>query len=118
VAVRQPLFPVTIALFICMFLNWMVVLAMADLSYAQPITALGYVTVAITAHVVFDEPVAMRQIVGIALILAGVVFISRTPHRTALLGEHAEPHARARGNGLPQSAIHNPQSAIPGEVRP
>src|SRR6476619_5269484 len=40
-----PLFHVTLLLFLLQFVNWMVVLAHADLSYAQPITALSYVTV-------------------------------------------------------------------------
>jgi len=79
---RQPLFFVTIALFICMFFNWMAVLSKADLSYAKPITALSCVTVSITAALWFNEELPLHRMAGIVMILCGVWFISSTRHRT------------------------------------
>jgi drug/metabolite transporter (DMT)-like permease len=79
---RQPLFWVTIALFICMFFNWMAILSKADLSYAKPITALSCVTVSITAALWFNEELPLHRIAGIVMILCGVWFISSTRHRT------------------------------------
>ena len=79
---RQPLFLVTVALFICMFFNWMAVLSKADLSYAKPITALSCVSVSVVAAICFNEELPLHRIAGIVMILCGVWFISSTRHRT------------------------------------
>ena len=81
---RQPLFHVTALLFILMFFNWMIVLSNADLSYAQPITALSYVTVSVGAVVWFGEDISPQCMIGIMMILFGVGFISSTSHRTVI----------------------------------
>ncbi len=78
----MPLLYVTIVLLVLQFLNWMVVLAHADLSYAQPITALSYVTVNAASAVLFQEPLSALRFVGLTMILLGVWFISRTHHHT------------------------------------
>ena len=77
-----PLFHFTLLLFLCQFVNWMVVLAHADLSYAQPITALSYVTVNVASMFLFHERISLLRLAGLGLILLGVWFISRTSHRT------------------------------------
>jgi drug/metabolite transporter (DMT)-like permease len=78
----QPLFFLTVALFILMFFNWMTVLSKADLSYAKPITALSCVTVSVVAAIWFQEELPAHRIAGILMILCGVWFISSTRHRT------------------------------------
>ena len=64
------------------FVNWMRVLARADLSFAQPITALGYISVLAASRLFLHERISPARALGVALILLGVYFISRTPHRT------------------------------------
>ncbi len=87
-----PLFYVTLLLFLFQFFNWMVVLANADLSYAQPITALSYVTVNAASTFLFHEHLSFLRFAGLALILLGVWFISRTSHRTTeAFSAHREP---------------------------
>jgi len=88
----EPLFQVALLLFVLQFFNWMIVLAHADLSYAQPITALSYVTVSGASTALFHERLSLLRLVGLAMILLGVWFISRTSHRTtgAVLGQSAE----------------------------
>ena len=83
---RQPLFHIAVLLFIPMFFNWMMVLSNTDLSYAQPITALNYVTVSVGGVVLFGEYIPPHSMIGIMMILLGVWFISRTSHRTVILG--------------------------------
>lgn len=78
----EPLFHVALLLFVLQFFNWMVVLAHADLSYAQPITALSYVTVTGASTALFHERLSALRLTGLAMILLGVWFISRTSHRT------------------------------------
>jgi drug/metabolite transporter (DMT)-like permease len=78
----EPLFIGVIVIMSLQFFNWMAVLNRADLSYAQPVTALSYVTVGVLSAVFLNEPVDGVQILGIACVLAGVWFISRTDHVT------------------------------------
>ena len=80
---HEPLFHVALLVFILQFFNWMIVLAHADLSYAQPITALSYVTVSVASMVLFHEHLSPLRVFGLAMILIGVWVISRTNLRTA-----------------------------------
>jgi drug/metabolite transporter (DMT)-like permease len=82
-ALTSPFFYAALLAFGAQFVNWMRVLAHADLSYAQPLTALGYVAVLLASAVLLHERISAGRILGVALILAGVYFISRTPHRTS-----------------------------------
>ena len=81
-----PLFWLTMVLFISQFVNWMTVLEKADLSYAQPITALSYITVAILSSAFLRESITVSKIAGIALILLGVAFVAQTEHQTVSEG--------------------------------
>jgi drug/metabolite transporter (DMT)-like permease len=76
----NPLFIGVIALMTLQFFNWLMVLAQADLSYAQPVVALSYATVPILSVLVLGEAVDAVQIAGVALVIAGVWFISQTKH--------------------------------------
>ncbi len=60
--------------------NWLDVLERADLSYAQPITSLSLITVLAFSVAFLGERLDLLKVTGIALILAGVWFISRGPH--------------------------------------
>jgi drug/metabolite transporter (DMT)-like permease len=62
--------------------NWLRVLARADLSFAQPFTALSYVTVLAISARSLQEHISASRAIGVALILLGVYFISRTPFLT------------------------------------
>src|SRR5215472_6611893 len=79
---HNPLFIFVIFLMACQFFNWLTVLGNADLSYAQPVTSLSYVTVFCLSVLYLKEATDLIQIAGILLVLAGVWFISRTDHVT------------------------------------
>ena len=82
-ALSSPLFYAAMLAFGAQLFNWMRVLARADLSFAQPFTALSYISVlAISCHSL-HESLSASKMAGVALILVGVFFISRTPFRTA-----------------------------------
>ena len=76
----NPLFIGVIAIMTLQFFNWLMVLAQADLSYAQPIVALSYATVPVLSVLVLGEAVDFIQIAGVALVIVGVWFISQTKH--------------------------------------
>lgn len=78
----QPIFYAVIAMFIAQFIIWMKVLAKADLSFAQPITALSFISVCALSSVFLQEHVGPTRLVGIGLILLGTWFISQTSHDT------------------------------------
>ncbi len=82
----SPWFALAMAALAAQFVNWVRVLARADLSFAQPFTALAYVTVLAASGLALGEPLPPARIVGIALILVGVFCISRTPVRTLPAG--------------------------------
>src|SRR5574337_1532824 len=78
----HPLLYVMLGMYAMQFVNWMIVLSKADLSFAQPITACSYVlTAAGSAYFLADRVTPLRM-AGIALILIGVWLISGTTHHT------------------------------------
>ncbi len=73
----QPLFLLVIAVFLAQLINWLKVLDQADLSFAQPITSLSYVSVAGLSTLLYGEPIGPVKALGIACILGGVWVISQ-----------------------------------------
>ena len=74
---RQPLFIVLAAIFLFQLFNWMKVLEHADLSFAQPITSLSYVTVCVLSAILFGEHIGLAKITGVLCVLGGVWLISQ-----------------------------------------
>jgi drug/metabolite transporter (DMT)-like permease len=82
VVLSSPFFYAAMLVFGAQLWNWLRVLARADLSFAQPFTALSYITVLVYSSRWLHEHVSPVRGVGVSLILAGVFFISRTPFHT------------------------------------
>jgi multidrug transporter EmrE-like cation transporter len=57
---------------------WLLVLSRVEVSYAYPMLSIGYIVNAIAAYYLFHENLSMMRILGIALTVLGVYFISRT----------------------------------------
>ncbi|CAN5837096.1 hypothetical protein BH11PSE8_BH11PSE8_14310 [soil metagenome] len=83
---RQPWFLLVAGLFIAQLLNWLKVLERADLSFAQPITSLSYVSVCLLSAWFFGECISVAKIAGVGCILAGVWLISRGEARASPSG--------------------------------
>lgn len=67
--------------FVCFGLSslfWLVVLSRLPLSLVYPMVSVGYVIVALVSMYLFREPVSLVRWIGIAVIVAGVVLISRS----------------------------------------
>jgi len=86
---HNPLFIFVIFLMACQYFNWLMVLGNADLSYAQPVTSLSYVSVFFFSVLYLKEAADVIQITGIIFVLAGVWFISQTDHVTQSKGRRA-----------------------------
>ncbi|MDE2058128.1 MAG: EamA family transporter [candidate division NC10 bacterium] len=78
----HPLLYAMLGMYAMQFVNWMIVLSKADLSFAQPITACSYVLTAAGSAYFLADRVTPLRIAGISLILIGVWLISRTTHHT------------------------------------
>jgi len=71
---------------VCVLALWMIsnlaLLSRADLSFVLPVTASGYVLVAIMGHFWLGEPISAARWAGICAITLGVVLVEETPSRT------------------------------------
>jgi drug/metabolite transporter (DMT)-like permease len=86
---QAPIFILVVALMAIQLVNWLRVLDHADLSYAKPFTSLSYVTVSILSVLVLGERIAPLQLVGVAVVVAGVWCVASTPRTT--LASESEP---------------------------
>ena len=86
---QAPIFILVVTLMAIQLVNWLKVLDHADLSYAKPFTSLSYVTVSILSVVLLGETIAPLQLVGIAVVVAGVWCVASTPRTT--LAPEGEP---------------------------
>ena len=81
-ALANRYFYVAMLAFSAQLVNWLRVLARADLSFAQPFTALSYITVLTLSSRFLHENLSPSKVVGVGIILLGVYFISRTSSLT------------------------------------
>ena len=65
------------AIFLSQLFNWLKVLERADLSYAQPITSLSYVSVCILSAALLHEHIGASKTIGVLCVLCGVLLVSR-----------------------------------------
>jgi multidrug transporter EmrE-like cation transporter len=65
-----------LSMFVVSMASHLIVLSRVELSFAYPFLSLAYVIVAAYAFFIFGEDVGPARIAGIALIMAGTVFIS------------------------------------------
>ena len=81
-ALFQPWVALGVVLLIVWQLSRLALLSWADLSYVLPVTSIGYVLVALTGRFFLGEAVSWMRWAGIAMIVAGVVLVSRTAPST------------------------------------
>ncbi len=72
---HDPLPLAVLGVFVLQLVNWLLVLERAELSYAQPITSLSYVTVVAMSVWLFGERLDPVRLIGVALVLLGVGLI-------------------------------------------
>lgn len=68
------------------FASYMLALSWADYSYISPASAMSFAIVPILGYTVLGETLSPIRWTGVALILLGVLLISRTPHSTTEKG--------------------------------
>jgi drug/metabolite transporter (DMT)-like permease len=73
------------------FAAYMTALSWADLTYVLPATSLGYVLLTLSAKFFLHEQVTTTRWLGIALISAGVGFVTQGPALTRHPAHHDQP---------------------------
>lgn len=80
-----------VALGVVLLLVWlaarMTLLSWADLSFAVPVTAVGYALAAVAGHFLLGEHVSAQRWMGALLIAGGTVLVGTTPVRTTPRGK-------------------------------
>lgn len=57
---------------------WLMVLSRVDVSFAYPMTSIGYIVTAIAGYFLFHENLSLTRIIGIIVIIAGVYLVTRS----------------------------------------
>ncbi len=81
-AILNPFVASGVALLILWLLTRMALMSWADLSFALPLTGVGYVLAAVLGRLFLNESVSPVHWAGILLIFAGVAIVGTTTHQT------------------------------------
>jgi len=83
-----------IALMLAFMICHMLVLSWADFSFVMPFSAVSYALVPLAGYFWLGETVHAARWAGIALIVLGVLLVSRTPPRTSAVETGTAPVLR------------------------
>ncbi len=86
-AMLQPFVAAGIALLILWLLTRMALMSWADLSFVQPVTAVGYVLNAVLGHFFLREEITPQHWLGTFLIFMGAVLVGVTAQHTSRTAE-------------------------------
>jgi drug/metabolite transporter (DMT)-like permease len=93
-AMQSPLVWAGTLLLIVFFVLYSAALSWADLSFVLPATAFGYVLNVAAGYYFLGEMVSGRRWLGAVIITLGVLFVSRSGHRTGqMTGDELEAGA-------------------------
>ena len=76
---HDPLPLLVVGVFMVQLVNWLFVLERADLSYAQPLTSLSYVSVCLLSAWLFGERLDVAKVSGVLMVLVGAVLVGKGP---------------------------------------
>ena len=81
-AMLNPFVATGIALLILWLLTRMALMSWADLSFVQPLMAIGYIVAAALGRFVLHEEVGPSRWIGVLLIFSGSILVGATHHRS------------------------------------
>jgi len=90
-ALRTPWVLVGVLLLVIFFASYLTALSWADLTFVLPATSLAYVAVAFLSRFWLHEQISPERWLGIALITAGVGFVTQGPAWTPRSSADASP---------------------------
>jgi drug/metabolite transporter (DMT)-like permease len=74
----NPYVVIGLGIYMCGTLFWLVALSRVQLSFAYPFASLSYGLMLLAAWLLFREDISLLRIIGTAVIVAGVLIISRS----------------------------------------
>jgi drug/metabolite transporter (DMT)-like permease len=74
----NPYVVVGLGIYMCGTLFWLVALSRVQLSFAYPFASLSYGLMLLAAWLLFREDISLLRVIGTAVIVAGVLIISRS----------------------------------------
>jgi multidrug transporter EmrE-like cation transporter len=57
---------------------WLLVLSRVEVSFAYPLLSVGYIVNAVAGYYLFQENLSMTRVTGIAIIIIGVYFVTKS----------------------------------------
>jgi drug/metabolite transporter (DMT)-like permease len=97
-ALRTPWVFGGVLLLVVFFASYLTALSWADLTFVLPATSLAYVAVAFLSKFWLHEQISAERWLGIALITAGVGFVTQGPAYTPRHSAHPAPDRRFTGS--------------------
>ncbi|MBX9697389.1 MAG: EamA family transporter [Alphaproteobacteria bacterium] len=76
--VKSPSILLGLSCYVLSVVVWLLALSRVDVSYAYPLTSLGYIFTAVLGFSLLGESLSLNRIIGIIVILIGVYFVSRS----------------------------------------
>jgi drug/metabolite transporter (DMT)-like permease len=76
--VTNPFVIVGLGIYVLSVFFWLTALSRVDLSFAYPFASLSYVIMLLGSWLVFDEHITPLRLAGSAVIIVGVILISRS----------------------------------------
>ena len=76
--ITNPYVLLGLAIYACGTLFWLVALSRVDLSYAYPFVSFSYVVMLIASWLLLNEHISLLRIAGSAVVILGVLLISRS----------------------------------------
>ena len=67
-----------ISFYVFSLVVWLMTLSRVEVSFAYPMSALGYVLTATVGYFLFNENVTLTRIIGIVVIMVGVCLVARS----------------------------------------
>lgn len=76
--IRNPYIFLGLSCYVLSVIVWLLALSRVDVSYAYPMTSLGYIFTALLGFMLLGESLSLSRILGIIVILIGVYLVSRS----------------------------------------
>ncbi|MEI6188025.1 MAG: EamA family transporter [Alphaproteobacteria bacterium] len=67
-----------ISIYVLSVVIWIMALSRVEVSYAYPLTSMGYILTALAGHFLLQESMTPSRIFGIFMIMIGVYFVARS----------------------------------------
>ena len=76
--IQNPYIVASTMIYILSLASWLMVLSRVDVSFAYPLTCLGYVLTAAVGYVFLHENISIMRFTGIIIIIIGAYIVSRS----------------------------------------